>query len=154
MTRILIMSERRVIGTTPLFVVQISYMAASSHHSCRLHAREKRLHGDAEKQKVATPRAGWREEFVAELLSFPGSHDDQVDALTQGLAWGRQQWSGKVIVSFYGVVTLLKIGRSIVGIRSNSHAAATTSRHSCMAEALNARCVLADVRWRWTLKVL
>jgi hypothetical protein len=28
-----------------------------------------------------------------------------------------------------GVVTLLKIGRSTVGIRSNSHAAATTSRH-------------------------
>ncbi len=104
MTRILMMSERRVIGTTPIFVVQISYMAASSHHSraCRLQqAREKRLHGDAEKQKVATPRAGWREGFVAELLSFPGSHDDQVDALTQGLAGGRQQWSGKVIVSFY-----------------------------------------------------
>jgi hypothetical protein len=44
-------------------------------------------------------RAGWLEEFVAELLSFPGRHDDQVDALTQGLAWGRQQWSRKVIVS-------------------------------------------------------
>ena len=25
-------------------------------------------------------RAGWLEEFVAELLSFPGRHDDQVDA--------------------------------------------------------------------------
>jgi hypothetical protein len=35
-----------------------------------------------------------------------------------------------------------------------AHAAATTSRHACMAEALKARCVLADVRWRWTLKVL
>jgi hypothetical protein len=23
------------------------------------------------------------------LLAFPGRHDDQVDALTQGLAWGR-----------------------------------------------------------------
>jgi len=34
------------------------------------------------------------------------------------------------------------------------HAAATTSRHVCMAEALNARCVLAEVRWRWTLKIL
>jgi hypothetical protein len=45
-----------------------------------------------------------------------------------------------------GVVTLLKIGRSIVGIRSNSHAAATTSRHACMADALKARCVLAEVR--------
>jgi predicted phage terminase large subunit-like protein len=34
-------------------------------------------------------QAGWLEEFVAELLAFPGRHDDQVDALTQGLAWGR-----------------------------------------------------------------
>jgi hypothetical protein len=31
----------------------------------------------------------WVEEFTAELLAFPGRHDDQVDALTQGLAWGR-----------------------------------------------------------------
>jgi predicted phage terminase large subunit-like protein len=46
-------------------------------------------------------RAGWLEEFIAELLAFPGRHDDQVDALTQGLAWGRQQWSRKVIVGFY-----------------------------------------------------
>jgi hypothetical protein len=29
------------------------------------------------------------EDFTAELLAFPGRHDDQVDALTQGLAWGR-----------------------------------------------------------------
>ena len=36
-------------------------------------------------------RAGWLEEFTAELLAFPGRHDDQVDALTQGLAWGRDR---------------------------------------------------------------
>jgi predicted phage terminase large subunit-like protein len=34
-------------------------------------------------------RAPWLEELTAELLAFPGRHDDQVDALTQGLAWGR-----------------------------------------------------------------
>jgi predicted phage terminase large subunit-like protein len=34
-------------------------------------------------------RAAWLEEFTSELLAFPGRHDDQVDALTQGLAWGR-----------------------------------------------------------------
>jgi predicted phage terminase large subunit-like protein len=34
-------------------------------------------------------RAAWLEDFTAELLAFPGRHDDQVDALTQGLAWGR-----------------------------------------------------------------
>jgi predicted phage terminase large subunit-like protein len=46
---------------------------------------------------VRLPRsAGWREEFIAELLAFPGRHDDQVDALTQGLAWGRRSWSRRV----------------------------------------------------------
>jgi len=29
-----------------------------------------------------------------------------------------------------------------------------TWRHVCIAVALKARCVLAEVRWRWTLKVL
>ena len=38
-------------------------------------------------------RAPWLEDFTAELLAFPGRHDDQVDALTQGLAWGRSLWS-------------------------------------------------------------
>jgi predicted phage terminase large subunit-like protein len=31
-------------------------------------------------------RASWLEEFIAELLAFPGRHDDQVDALTQETA--------------------------------------------------------------------
>jgi predicted phage terminase large subunit-like protein len=42
-------------------------------------------------------RAEWLDDFVAELLAFPGRHDDQVDALTQGLAWGRQHWGRKVV---------------------------------------------------------
>jgi predicted phage terminase large subunit-like protein len=42
-------------------------------------------------------RASWLEEFVAELLAFPAGHDDQVDALTQGLAWGRRNWGWKVV---------------------------------------------------------
>ena len=42
-------------------------------------------------------RAAWLEEFVAELLAFPGGHDDQVDALTQGMAWGRRNWGRKAI---------------------------------------------------------
>jgi hypothetical protein len=37
---------------------------------------------------------------------------------------------------------------------SSAHAAETTSRHVSIADALKARCVLAEVRWRWTLKVL
>jgi predicted phage terminase large subunit-like protein len=36
--------------------------------------------------------APWLEEFVHELLSFKGRHDDQVDALSQGLAWRRETW--------------------------------------------------------------
>jgi predicted phage terminase large subunit-like protein len=51
---------------------------------------------------IRLPRhAAWLEEFVDELLAFPGRHDDQVDALTQGLAWGRQQWSHRMRI--YGV---------------------------------------------------
>jgi|tagenome__1003787_1003787.scaffolds.fasta_scaffold20900858_1 predicted phage terminase large subunit-like protein len=38
-------------------------------------------------------KAGWLEQFTLELLAFPGRHDDQVDALTQGLAWGREAWA-------------------------------------------------------------
>src|SRR5262245_2703179 len=38
---------------------------------------------------VRFPRcAAWLEECIAEILAFPGRHDDQVDAL---LAWGRQR---------------------------------------------------------------
>jgi predicted phage terminase large subunit-like protein len=51
---------------------------------------------------VRLPRhAPWLEEFVAELLAFPGRHDDQVDALTQGLAWGRRARSREMQI--YGV---------------------------------------------------
>jgi len=44
-------------------------------------------------------RAAWLDDFTAELLAFPGRHDDQVDALTQGLAWGRER-RGEVSVGF------------------------------------------------------
>ena len=43
---------------------------------------------------VRFPRkAAWLENFTAELLAFPGRHDDQVDALVQALAWGRHDWA-------------------------------------------------------------
>jgi predicted phage terminase large subunit-like protein len=41
--------------------------------------------------------APWLDAFVSELLSFPGRHDDQVDALTQGLAWRREAWKGPLV---------------------------------------------------------
>lgn len=34
--------------------------------------------------------APWLDDFVHELLAFPGRHDDQVDALVQGLAYQRE----------------------------------------------------------------
>jgi predicted phage terminase large subunit-like protein len=46
-------------------------------------------------------RAAWLEEFTAELLAFPGRHDDQVDALIQGLAWGRERSSRRIVVGTY-----------------------------------------------------
>jgi predicted phage terminase large subunit-like protein len=47
---------------------------------------------------VLLPRdASWLEEFVSELLSFPGRHDDQVDALSQGLAWRRETWKAPLV---------------------------------------------------------
>jgi predicted phage terminase large subunit-like protein len=36
-------------------------------------------------------RADWLEEFAAELLAFPGRHDDQVDALIQALTWSHSR---------------------------------------------------------------
>jgi len=44
-------------------------------------------------------RAAWLEDFVAELLAFPGRHDDQVDALVQALDWKRRR-RGEVSTSF------------------------------------------------------
>ena len=41
--------------------------------------------------------APWLDAFVSELLSFPGRHDDQVDALTQGLAWRREAWKAPLV---------------------------------------------------------
>jgi predicted phage terminase large subunit-like protein len=49
-------------------------------------------------------RASWLEEFTAELLAFPGRHDDQVDALTQGLAWGRVRRGEASSKFVYGMV--------------------------------------------------
>ena len=45
-------------------------------------------------------KAEWLERLVAELLAFPGGrHDDQVDALIQGIDWGRSRPIGRVRVS-------------------------------------------------------
>jgi len=46
-----------------------------------------------EGSSVLLPKeAPWLDEFVSDLLSLPGRHDDQVDALAQGLAWRREAW--------------------------------------------------------------
>jgi predicted phage terminase large subunit-like protein len=43
-------------------------------------------------------KAGWLDDFVKELLSFPQGPDDQVDALVQGLAWQRGRWLQRATV--------------------------------------------------------
>jgi hypothetical protein len=55
---------------------------------------------------------------------------------------------------FEGSGTFSSASRPFGVLTEVAHAAGTTSRHACMADALKARCVLADVRWRWTSKVL
>jgi predicted phage terminase large subunit-like protein len=51
---------------------------------------------------IRFPRsAPWLEGFIAELLAFPGRHDDQVDALTQGLAWCRRGLNRGPWISHY-----------------------------------------------------
>ena len=46
-------------------------------------------------------KAPWLETFLNELLSFPGRHDDQVDALVQGIEWARTNWRRRVHVGTY-----------------------------------------------------
>jgi predicted phage terminase large subunit-like protein len=39
-------------------------------------------------------KAPWLDSLIHELLAFPGRHDDQVDALVQGIAWARERGRG------------------------------------------------------------
>ena len=46
--------------------------------------------------------ANWLAEFLRELLSFPSAkHDDQVDALTQGLSHMRERLEEPGIFAYY-----------------------------------------------------
>jgi hypothetical protein len=63
-----------------------------------------------------------------------------------------KRWTWKHITE-EGVVTLPLDEREASRLR-NCHAAATAVRHVSIAAERSARCVWADVRWRWTLKVL
>ena len=70
---------------------------------------------------------------------------------------GPSEWHA-VVVRILGIVANGTVTLSEFAcdghFTSRYHAAATTSCHVCIADALKARCVLAEVRWRWTLKVL
>ena len=52
---------------------------------------------------------------------------------------------------FEGTGTFSSASQPFGVLTEVAHAAA--SRHVCRADALEDRCVLAEVRWRWTLKV-
>ena len=64
--------------------------------------------------------------------------------------------------SLKGIDTLTRPGAGFVTLPNSRRnkpqtfdlsSAAAASRQVCMADDLKARCVLAEVRWRWTLKV-
>jgi hypothetical protein len=72
-------------------------------------------------------RAAWLEDFTAELLAFPGRHDDQVDALTQGLAWGRVrrgEYSVKTVGGRFD-----RSGRTITGCRFSTMGLGQDGQH-------------------------
>ena len=62
-------------------------------------------------------------------------------------------WEGSMRRAGSGVVTPLKEEHENSGPRV-FQTTATTSCHMFIAAARKARCVLAEMRWRWTLKVL
>ena len=64
----------------------------------RLHAQSVRFEAG---EVVLPERAPWLDDFLAELLAFPaGRHDDQVDSLTQALAWAVERWQGPCMVTW------------------------------------------------------
>ena len=70
--------------------INVTKYAPDTDKRSRLIAQSDLFAGGSVRLPKAAP---WLEDFTAELLAFPGRHDDQVDALTQGLAWGREMWS-------------------------------------------------------------
>lgn len=67
-----------------------------------------RLHAQSVKfetgQVLLPERAPWLDDFLAELLAFPGGrHDDQVDSLAQALAWSGQRRRGPHMVKLSGI---------------------------------------------------
>jgi hypothetical protein len=68
-------------------------------------------------------------------------------AATASRAWSASLRAGE------GVVTLRVVSARCQRLKS-SQAAATAVRHVSIAAARSVRCVWAEERWRWTLKVL
>jgi predicted phage terminase large subunit-like protein len=68
----------------------------------RMSAQSAKIEGG---QLLLPTRASWLEDFKAEILAFPaGRHNDQVDALSQFLAWadercGLQSWPMPIVIS-------------------------------------------------------
>ena len=59
-----------------------------------------------------------------------------------------------IVVSLVGFVTLSNVRRKEPLSCIPQAAATAASRQAVMADVRKARCVEADVRWRWTLNVL
>jgi hypothetical protein len=49
-------------------------------------------------------KAPWLEDLEHELLAFPGRHDDQIDALIQGLAYKREEFGFQQSGRHFGLI--------------------------------------------------
>ena len=91
----------------------------------------------------------------ARILAFvTGSVDQELLARIEYLAAENRilkaQLKGRLKLSDAERATLAELGHRL----GRKALAEVTSRHVCMADARNTRWVLAEIRWRWTLKVL
>ena len=100
--------------------------------------------------KLHRERSGYRRSAAADLSKFVLEALREIDPNAMlppvtGLRIG---------TPFDGIVTLAREERERTIRCTDFHAAATTSRHVLIAAARSTPCYCADVRWRWTLKVI
>ena len=77
---------------------------------------------------------------IGEIAQMAGSALGQAERLYQTLSGGHCHIAEEEHKNFYASDIF--------------YPTATASRHTFIAVARKARCVLAEIRWRWTLKVL
>ena len=72
-----------------------------THPGCTIRRPQPSLESS---QALLPERAPWLDDFLAELLAFPGGrHDDQVDSVSQALAWAGERWQGPYMIKLTGL---------------------------------------------------